>query len=98
MPETLSYNDGRNVIRFNFWSDVFTFDDGTNMDNVTLSGLETDKQSLNWLDAALDVGDEITLAGFNNLDINGVWVAESFSYTKIQPGLYGYSISLERVR
>ena len=98
MPESVIYGDSRILIRLNLWNDLFISDGGKEAENITLNGFDPNKAAINNIDAAMDDGLSMIISGFNNGNIDGTWVAESFSYTREEPGRYGYSISLERVR
>ena len=98
LPETITYSDGRILNILNLWDSLYVTDAGKNTENISLSGFEPTKDYINKTDLALDNGEEITINGFSNTNIDGVWVAENFTYTRNEPGGYYYNISLERVR
>jgi len=95
-PETLTYSDGRDIIALNLWDALFISDVGKNTESIMLSGVETDLQSLHWVDDAMDNGDEITISGFTLEGLNGVYIAESFSYNNEYPNMYSYTLTLEK--
>ena len=99
LPDTITYSDGRILNRINLWSSTYVGDAGKDTETITMDGFTTDKTTcINYFDYVADHGYEITIANFNNTDIDGTYLIESFSYTRSDPGGYYYSLSLERVR
>jgi hypothetical protein len=98
MPETIIYDDARQVRNINLWDSLYTLDLGKDTESIILSGHETNKDYIDKTDLALDLGEEITISGFGDSGLDGVWVGESFTYEYIIPGLYSYNLRLERVR
>jgi hypothetical protein len=101
MPDTIISSDGRILNRLNLWSTLYVGDAGKSSENITMTGFDDIKLNINRIDEMLDLGEEMTLSGFEHgmsMFNNTVWVAESFSYTRDVPGGYSYSLSLERVR
>lgn len=96
LPTTLMYVDGRTLNRLNLWSNLYVGDAGKSTENINMIGFDKNQTSINSLDSAIDRGDELTISGFSNTDLDGVWVAESFTYTRDNPWFYGYSLTLEK--
>lgn len=99
LPDTITYSDGRILTRLNLWNNTYVGDSGKSTENITMQGFTVDKATcIDYFDYAVDQGWELTITNFNNTDIDGVWLMESFSYTRDVPGGYSYSLQLERVR
>lgn len=98
LPDTVQYADGRILNKLNLWDNLYVGDAGKSTENIILSGFETDKNVINYFDTIADAGDEMTVTGFGNINLNATWVIESFSYTRDVPGGYSYSLQLEKVR
>ena len=97
LPDTVQYADGRILNRLNLWSSTYVGDAGKSSENMMLVGFETNKTVINYFDTIADAGDEMTITGFDNTDLNATWVIESFSYAVDVPGGYSYTLNLEKV-
>ena len=97
MPDHLTYNDGKEIIKLNLWNNQFIYDAGKTTENIMIDGFETDKTTINNIDTAMDEGEEITISGFGNTDLDTIWLCESFSYTRDDIGGYSYIMQLEKV-
>ena len=96
-PDSITYSDGRILNRLNLWSSLYVGDAGKSTENITMQGVQTSKTIINKIDEAIDLGLNFIIWDFNNDNIDGTWICESFSYTVDLPGGYSYSLSLERV-
>ena len=100
-PKQLNWVDDRGLKHFHFWTgENSVYDIGKDTESITLIGQETSTVSLNFwkIDVEVEDGEEVTIAGISNDQIDTTWYIEDYNYT-VTGGLLGYcdwSITLEK--
>jgi hypothetical protein len=105
-PETITFNDSEELKTFHFWNDSDAiYAVAKNSENITLTGYyNTIKEydsawdTMSDLDWMTDNGEEITISGIGNDDIDTTWVIEEYSYSPEtgSPSMVRWNITLEK--
>jgi len=83
IPNIVTWETNRGIQQFHFWSGSnIVFDIGKDTESITLSGFENSSTSVLFseLDEIVDAGEEVTLAGFNNNQLDTTWIISEYNY------------------
>ena len=99
--EAFNLDENRNVIGFHFWDDSDkVVDTGKSSRAIMLSGVETDDayDKMSEFDWIAEAGDEVTISGFDDDNIDTTWYIEDFSYNVEggTPSVTFWNVTLEK--
>jgi len=97
-PNSISYNDSRSIVRFNFWTgSSYTGDVCKAAESITMNGVESTNTDIYNMDTYIDNEDtEVTIAGFNDTLLDTTWVIRNLSFMRDRYNTYSWSLTLEK--
>lgn len=101
MPMDITWNEGREIKTLHFWAGASSTEDiAKDTEQITMSGTEhsTATSKMADIDDIAEHGDEVTISGFNDTNLDATWVISSFSYTVYMGGDNSatWAVTLER--